>query len=218
MIYTTELYRKRIDNIEYASRAVKSCFRKLHIRDYIPGQAIYNLGEYLNKMTIRPTEYDYNRIKQLAENGVGLIQIHEEWNDALRVMGVDKYSSHDKEGLKEFIKLCHSFGIKILPYLSSGFFDERDPDYNPKFVAHPDAKLFRITIAIGSAMPVRRNGTNSCLTTCGACSTNTNLTAFSTIWAMTASTTREIRMLICACPISAKPVSTRCSRSFGKTA
>ena len=115
MIYTTELYRKRIDNIEYASRAVKSCFRKLHIRDYIPGQAIYNLGEYPNKMTIRPTEYDYNLIKQLAENGVGLIQIHEEWNDALRVMGADKYSSHDKEGLKEFIKLCHSFGIKILP-------------------------------------------------------------------------------------------------------
>ena len=143
MIYTTVLYRKRIDNIEYASRAVKSCFRKLHIRDYIPGQAIYNLGEYPNKMTIRPTEYDYNRIKQLAENGVGLIQIHEEWNDALRVMGADKYSSHDKEGLKEFIKLCHSFGIKILPYLSSGFFDERDPDYNPKFVAHPDAKLYQ---------------------------------------------------------------------------
>lgn len=143
MIYTTEFYRKRIDNIEYASHAVKSCFRKQHIRNYIPGQAIYNLGEYPNKMTIRPTEYDYNLIKQLAENGVGLIQIHEEWNDALRVMGADKYSSHDKEGLKEFIKLCHSFGIKILPYLSSGFFDERDPDYNPKFVVHPNAKLYQ---------------------------------------------------------------------------
>ncbi len=141
MNYTNEYYRKRIGNVKYANSAVKSCLKKMHIHNYIPGQVIYNLGEYPNKMTIRPTEYDYNLIKKLSENGVGLIQIHEEWNDAMRIMGADKFSSHDKEGLKEFISLCHSFNIKVLPYISSGFFDERDPDFTEKFVAAPDIKL-----------------------------------------------------------------------------
>lgn len=113
----------------------------MHIHDYIPGQVIYNLGEYPNKMTIRPTAYDHDLIRKLSENGVGLIQIHEEWNDAMRIMGADKFSSHDKDGLKEFIDLCHSFHIKVLPYLSSGFFDERDPDFTEKFVADPKLML-----------------------------------------------------------------------------
>ncbi len=38
---------------------------------------LYNFGEYQNKMTVKPTEYDYNLIKKLSENGLGLIQIHE---------------------------------------------------------------------------------------------------------------------------------------------
>lgn len=135
MNYTNTDYRKRIANVKYANSVVKSCLRRMHIHDYIPGQVIYNLGEYPNKMTIRPTAYDHDLIRKLSENGVGLIQIHEEWNDAMRIMGADKFSSHDKDGLKEFIDLCHSFHIKVLPYLSSGFFDERDPDFTEKFVS-----------------------------------------------------------------------------------
>ena len=78
MNYTNEYYRKRTANIKYANSAVKGCLKKMHIHNYIPGQVIYNLGEYPNKMTIKPTEYDYNLIKKLSENGVGLIQIHED--------------------------------------------------------------------------------------------------------------------------------------------
>ena len=141
MNYTNTDYRKRIANVKYANSVVKSCLRRMHIHDYIPGQVIYNLGEYPNKMTIRPTAYDHDLIRKLSENGVGLIQIHEEWNDAMRIMGADKFSSHDKDGLKEFIDLCHSFHIKVLPYLSSGFFDERDPDFTEKFVADPKLML-----------------------------------------------------------------------------
>lgn len=125
---------KRIqDNLAYAQVAAANCKRRFTVHDYIPGQVIYNLGEYPAPFSIRPTEYDYNLIKSLSERGVGLIQIHEEWNDSMRRLGADKFSSHDPEGMREFISLCHQFGIKVLPYISSGFFDVRDPDFTEEF-------------------------------------------------------------------------------------
>lgn len=121
------------ENVRYAESVSKGAARRHRIEDYIPGQVIYNLGEYPAPFKIRPTEYDYELIRGLAERGVGLIQIHEEWNDAIRVLGADKYTSHDPEGLDEFIGLCHSFGIKVIPYVSTGFFDSRDPDFREEF-------------------------------------------------------------------------------------
>lgn len=132
-LYTLEQEKKRHDNIMYANQNAKKYMRRHRVHKYIPGQVIYNLGEYPAKFTIKPTEYDYNRIKELSEMGVGLIQLHEEWNDAIRILGADKYTCHDKEGLKEFIKLCHDFNIKVIPYISTGFFEERDPDFKESF-------------------------------------------------------------------------------------
>ena len=128
--------KKRIENIRYASEHVKSCTRHIRVHDYLPGQVTYNLGPYPAKFSIEPTEYDYNLIKSFAEKGVGLIQVHEEWNDGIRLYGADKYNSHDPSGMKSFIKLCHDFGIKVLPYLSSFYFDRRDPDFRRDFMRY----------------------------------------------------------------------------------
>jgi len=125
--------KKRIDHIAYAEAHVKKCLRRERIHNYIPGQVIYNLGEYPNRFSIRPTQYDHDLIASLAHKGVGLIQLHEEWNDSQRMLGADKYSSHDPEGLHAFIALCHQYGIKVLPYFSSAFFDWRDPDFTERF-------------------------------------------------------------------------------------
>ncbi len=135
-LLSLEQQKKRIDNITYVNEHVKSCAKRVRIRDYLPGQVTYNLGPYPAKFSIEPTEYDYNLIKSFAERGVGLIQVHEEWNDSIRLYGADKYSSHDREGMKNFIKLCHSFGIKVLPYLSSFYFDRRDPDFRRDFMRY----------------------------------------------------------------------------------
>ena len=132
-LLTLEKERSRLSNILYAEKNAHKYMRRVRIHDYIPGQAVYNLGEYPARFSIKPTEYDYNRIKELSEMGVGLIQLHEEWNDAIRVLGADKFTSHDESGLREFIDLCHKFNIKIIPYFSSGFFDERDPDFKESF-------------------------------------------------------------------------------------
>jgi len=130
---TLSQHRARIANINSAEAGNRQYLHRHRIRDYLPGQAVYNLGDYPAKFSIEPTEYDYNMLKDMAEHGVELIQLHEEWNDSIRRFGADKYSSHDPEGLHHFIDLCHSFGIKIIPYISSGYLHEYDPDFREEF-------------------------------------------------------------------------------------
>ncbi len=130
---TLEEQRARIENIDSAEENNLKYLRRHRIRDYLPGQAVYNLGDYPAPFSIEPTEYDYNMLKDMAEKGVELIQIHEEWNDSVRHLGADKYTSFDPEGLQHFVDLCHYFGIKIIPYISSGYFHEFDPDFKESF-------------------------------------------------------------------------------------
>ena len=130
---TLEEHRRRIENIRSADRDNKKYFKRHRVEAYMPGQATYNLGDYPAAFSMAPTEYDYEMLKDLSENGVELIQIHEEWNDGIRHLGADKFTAHDPEGLQKFVDLCHSFGIKIIPYISTGYFQVTDPDFDEKF-------------------------------------------------------------------------------------
>ena len=67
----------RIDNIASAEKGTKKYFRRIRVRDYLFGQAVYNLGDYPEKISAMPTDYDRNLIKKMAENGFKLIQLHE---------------------------------------------------------------------------------------------------------------------------------------------
>ena len=125
---------KRLNNLGWAERAVKSCRHKHFVEDYIPGQAVYNLGEYPGRVSSEPTEYDFQQFRKFREHGVGLIQLHEDWNDSVRRYGADKFSSVDPDGLKQLIALAHSFGIKVIPYISTGFFQKTDPDFREDFI------------------------------------------------------------------------------------
>lgn len=124
---------KRMNNIRNAEGANKEYFRRIRISDYISGQAIYGLGDYPAKVSAKPTEYDRKLIAQMAENGVKLIQLHEEWNDACRLYGADKFSAVDEEGMKEFVALCHSYGIRVIAYMSTCYFPKLDADYKADF-------------------------------------------------------------------------------------
>ena len=118
---TLEQHRARIQNLRDVRKNIKKHTRELRIHDYLPGQIIYYLGDYPAKMSITPTEYDYNLLKSYAEHGVDMIQVHEEWNDTIERYGSDKYHSCDHEGMLKFVDLCHDFGIKIIPYCSSSY-------------------------------------------------------------------------------------------------
>ncbi|NLD87565.1 MAG: hypothetical protein GX633_04830 [Clostridiales bacterium] len=130
---TLDEHRARLENIRRANIEIKDCIREIRIRNYLPGQIIYYLGDYPAPMSITPTEYDFNLLKSYAENGVDLIQVHEEWNDTIRRFGASKYMSCDHEGMLRFVELCHYFGIKIIPYCSSSYLHYKDPEYTKEF-------------------------------------------------------------------------------------
>ena len=108
-MFSLEKQRKRVENIRTAEANNKKYFRRTRIYNYMPGQATYNLGDYPAPFSIAPTEYDHKLLKEMAENGVELIQLHEEWNDAVRHLGADKFTSFDPKGLHEFVDLAHSY-------------------------------------------------------------------------------------------------------------
>lgn len=130
---TLDEHRSRIANLKSSELGNRKYIRRHRIGEYLPAQAVYHLGDYPAPFSIEPTEYDYDMIKGMAENGVQLIQLHEDWNDHIRRFGADKYTSFDPSGLDNFIKLCHDFGIKVIPYISSGFLHEFDPDFREEF-------------------------------------------------------------------------------------
>ena len=139
MDFSRQSQQARIDNVQFALENVKEYGRKVRIRDYMPGRVTYCLGDYPEKVLNMPTEYDEKLIKSMAERGVELIQVHEEWNDAMGYHGGDKYHPLDPEGLHKLVDLCHDNGIKIIPYVSSGYLNPNDKYYKPEF-SHTDAR------------------------------------------------------------------------------
>ena len=125
--------RRRMTNLRDCHEAVEDCLRVQFIRDYLPGQVTYNLGDYPRRFAIAPTGYDAELLRTFADRGVELIQVHEEWNDSMRVLGATKHTSHDPEGLQQFVDLVHDLGMKIIPYASTGFFDRDDPDFREEW-------------------------------------------------------------------------------------
>lgn len=135
-ILTVEQQRARIQNLDEARQKVKDCLFVHRLYNYEPGNVTYFLGEYPLGFSCAPTEYDYETLKKYAELGISIIKVHEEWNDSIRVLGADKYTSHDPEGFRKFLDLAHSFGLKVLPYFSSGYIHYKDPEFRPEFVGH----------------------------------------------------------------------------------
>lgn len=131
---TLEQHRKRIENISAAEKDNRVYFRRKRVRDYMPGQVMYHLGDYPARFSVAPTEYDEKLLEELTKNGAELIQVHEEWNDRVRHLGADKFTAFDPEGMQKFVDLCHRQGLKIIPYISSGYFHEYDPDFREEFL------------------------------------------------------------------------------------
>ena len=63
-------HRARIDNINLAEKNNKKYYARKRIHDYLPGQAIYNLGDYPSPFSMAPTEYDERLVADLAGLGV----------------------------------------------------------------------------------------------------------------------------------------------------
>jgi len=131
--FSYELQRARLVNIAFAEQHIRAMLRKHLITDYLPGQVTYNYGEYPCITPYEPGEQDDTLLSEYAAAGVELIQLHEEWNDAERLFGGDKFTPVNPAGLRRFIDMAHSHGLKVLLYGSTGFFERRDPDFRPEW-------------------------------------------------------------------------------------
>ena len=144
---------KRQKNLLYANTSVSKCLRKETIKHYVPGQVVYNLGEYPTRFPIAPAPYDEELLATFAEHGVGLVQLHEEWNDSQRILGADKLTSHDPDGLARFIKRTQDLGMKIILYISTGFFEMRDPDFRQEWTCAETAPLVELYFRYAKCSP-----------------------------------------------------------------
>ena len=137
-VYRADEQRRRLENIATCERAIKKCLRKHLIADYLPGQCTYNLGEYPCRKVWDPDDWDERELDKLKEQGIRLMQVHEEWNDAERLFGGDKFRPSNPAGFRRFVEMVHKRGMKLIVYASSGFFERRDPDFRPEWARSPN--------------------------------------------------------------------------------
>ena len=133
--YSAADHRRRLENIAICERGIRKCMRRHAIASYLAGQCVYNLGEYPCRKIWDPDEWDEGELDRLRDHGIRLIHVHEEWNDALRLFGQTKHTPANPAGFRRFLDMVHARDMKLLVYFSSGFFDLRDPDFRPEWMA-----------------------------------------------------------------------------------
>jgi hypothetical protein len=127
--------------------------RKHLITGYLPGQCSYNLGEYPCRKPWDPDDWDARELDRLRDQGIGLIQVHEEWNDALRLFGGDKYSPLNPAGFRRFVDMVHQRKMKLIVYASSGYFNRLDPDFHRDWAREDMVEFYYQYAACSPASP-----------------------------------------------------------------
>ncbi len=136
--YTANDHRRRLENIARAERGIRKCLRKHLITSYLPGQCVYNLGEYPCRKPWDPDAWDERELDRLGDHGIRLVQVHEEWNDSQRLFGGHKFAPLNPAGFRRFVEMVHKRGMKLIVYASSGFFERTDPDFRPEWARQQD--------------------------------------------------------------------------------
>jgi hypothetical protein len=136
--YNQEDHRRRLQNIAYCERAVRQCLRRQQITSYLPGQCSYNLGEYPCRKPWVIDDWDAQEMDRLKEQGIRLIQLHEEWSDSQRMFGAHKFAPLNPSGFRRFLEMAHQRGMRVIVYASSGFFQRTDPDFREDWARDQD--------------------------------------------------------------------------------
>jgi len=114
------------------ARIPESCLKTYRIYDYKPGQVRYQFGHYPTRNPYYPTEEDWKLLDLYAENGIEVIQIWE-WSDICGFFGKGPMEPINEKGLRRFIEECHRRNLKVIPYVSPGYLDVRNPIYRPEW-------------------------------------------------------------------------------------
>jgi hypothetical protein len=138
--YSAEEHRRRLENIAHARRHIRRAMRKHLVTSYLPGTCCYNLGEYPCLKPWDPDDWDEHELDRLRDHGIQLIQVHEEWNDSERLFGSHKFAALNPAGLRRFVDMVHRRGMRLLVYVSSGYFERKDLDFRPEWATRQDLR------------------------------------------------------------------------------
>ncbi len=117
--YTAQDHRRRLENIRYVEKNMKSYVQRNMIYDYIPGQYTYQ-----QSAPAKDVEEDKEKFKKLRDAGVGLIQTWSTWcTPESRWTGDRMYVPDNADATRKFIDLVHDYDMKILPYTCSNFME-----------------------------------------------------------------------------------------------
>lgn len=139
---TAEKHRRRLHILSECNRRIRQCLRKRMVINYLPGQVVYNLGEYPCRKPWDPDDWDEQQLQEYSRAGIELVQVHEEWNDSQRLFGADKLSPLNDKGFRRFVEMCHRHRLKIIPYISTGYFESTDPDFRPEWAKSTAVELY----------------------------------------------------------------------------
>lgn len=124
---------QRLKNLRWIREHLVGCLKEELLVDHRPGEVWYNHNEY-PALPHRPVdETDLARFEEYRRNGVAIIKLHQEWTDWAGRCGGDCFSSNDPAGLQRLINHAHDNNLLVHGYFSSGFFDERHPDFRPEW-------------------------------------------------------------------------------------
>ena len=125
--YSAAEHRKRIENIGVCERRIRRCLRKHLVTSYIPGHALYDVQ---NK-TWDPDERDEQALARFRDAGIGLIQPWSNWADSS--WGRNHLVARNPGGFRRFVDLVHKYGMKVIPYTSTQFFERTDSDFREEW-------------------------------------------------------------------------------------
>lgn len=124
---------QRLRHLAECDRRIRKCLRKRPVVQYLPGQVVYNLGEYPCRKPWDPDDWDEAQLQEYRRAGIELVQVHMEWCDSSRLFGGDMFSPVNEPGFRRFVAMCHRQGLKIIPYISTGYFESTDPNFRPEW-------------------------------------------------------------------------------------
>ena len=135
-------HQRRLVYWEECRRRIRKCLRERTVINYRPGQVVYNLGEYPCRKPWNPNEWDDQQLEQYSRAGIEVVQVHEDWSDSQRLFGADKFSALNEKGFLRFVEMCHRHRLKIIPYISTGYFERNDPDFRPEWATSTAIELY----------------------------------------------------------------------------
>ena len=135
--YTDHDHRRRLENIRFGHQNIRAALRTHLVTSYLPGQCSYNLGEYPCLKPWNPDDWDEQELDKLrarhrTDPGARGVE------RPAAAVWQQQAGTLNPAGLRRFVEMVHRRGMKLIVYVSSGYFQRSDPDFRAEWARPQD--------------------------------------------------------------------------------